>query len=116
MEIKHGTTRVVVLTGRYAFKLPTYVQWNLFLHGLLANMQEATFSKTGWPKLCPVRFHIPGGFLTVMDRAEPLTRDEFFNLNIDEWTENGDYVIPVEAKLDSFGKLNGKIVAVDYGN
>lgn len=78
-------------------------------------MQECRFSKAGWPELCPVLWYIPGGFLTVMPRAKPLTIEEWENLQVLGWPGNGEYVIPVENKKDSFGTLNGKIVTVDYG-
>ena len=79
-------------------------------------MQEVTFSLAGWPELCPVLFALPGGFLNVMRRAEPLTREEFFALDFKAFVEKLGYCVPVENKLDSFGKLSGKIVAVDYGS
>lgn len=116
MEIKYGTTRTVFLIKNYAIKIPNHVEWRLFLHGLLANMQEVKFSKTGWPELCPVIFSICGGFLIIMKRAKPLTREEFVSLNVEEWKEKEDYIVPCENKLDNFGWVDGRIVTVDYGN
>lgn len=109
--LKYGTTRTVLLIGNFAFKFPSCVEWRLFLQGLLANMQEKKFSGFH-PDLCPVKFSIPGGFLIVMPRCKPLSRDEYE----DNLIELSDFGIPVEPKLDSVGWLNGKIVAVDYGN
>jgi hypothetical protein len=117
-----GTHRVVYLIGRYAVKRPVLRPWRLFLCGLLANMQEATFSTTGWPQLCPVVFACPGGWLNIMLRAEPLSQDQFITLNYSEWIKggvniaDGDWVIPVENKKCSFGVLDGRVVAVDYGS
>lgn len=111
-----GTTRNVLLIGRWAVKVPSITEWRLFLLGLLANMQEARFSRCGWQELCPVVFSIPSGLLIVMHRAEPITRDEFFAIDVELWRDRGEYIIPVEAKLDSFGRLNGRVVAVDYGS
>jgi hypothetical protein len=37
------------------------------------------------------------------------------NMTTTFWNDT-PYRIPVEYKIDSFGKLNGKIVAVDYGS
>lgn len=122
MKIKYGTNRVVFLVGRWAVKVPSCVEWRLFLVGLLANMQEAKFSRAGFPEVCPVVFYFPGGFLNVMRRAEPLTMSDFENLDYAEWIKGGvtlprgEWIIPVENKLDSFGKLEGKVVAVDYGS
>jgi len=117
-----GTTRTVYLVGRYAIKVPVFNNWNLFLHGLLANMQEAAFSGLKWSQLCPVLFSIRGGWLIVMQRAEPLTIEEFSELDYAEYIKGGkdlpkgEWIIPVEDKLSSFGKLDGNIVAVDYGS
>jgi len=115
--MKCGITRRVVLVGRYAIKVPRVrYGWKLFLCGLLANMQEAQFSKSGWPELCPVVLAIPGGWLSVMLRAEPLTIEEWGAFDAGAFCNNGDRIIPAELKNDSFGKLDGRTVAVDYGN
>lgn len=116
MKRAFGTHRTTLLIGRYAVKVPVFVEWRLFLFGLLANMQEARFSRANWPELCPVVFAVPGGFLNVMQRAEPITREEFWALVSTNWKHRHNYVLPVEYKLDSFGKLDGRIVAVDYGS
>lgn len=116
-RIAYGCTRRVFLIGNFAIKIPNFFdEWRLGLLGLLSNMQEAQFSKTGWPELCPVRFSIPGGFLVVMDRARELTEDEFLELDLKTWVDRGEYMIPAEIKTNSFGYLNGKLVAIDYGN
>lgn len=111
-----GTHRKVYLIGQYAFKRPIMYSWRLFLCGLLANLQEISFSEAGWPELCPVVFNLPGGWLNVMHRAKPLTDKEWTQLDFQEFADKDDYYVPVENKRDSFGTLNGKIVAVDYGS
>jgi hypothetical protein len=117
-----GTHRVVYLVGPYAIKRPVFRPWRLFLCGLLANMQEATFSDAGWSELCPVVFAMPGGWFNIMRRAEPITNEQFAKLNYSEWIRggqalpDGDWIIPVENKQCSFGILDGRIVAVDYGS
>lgn len=57
---------------------------------------------------------LPGGWLIAMPRCQPLTDNQWEILQ-----SQGvyDYLpIPVEFKRDSFGVLNGKIVAIDYGS
>lgn len=118
-RIAYGTTRKVFLIGRYAIKVPATVEWRLFLHGLLANAQEAIFSKTGWPELCPVIFSVPGGWLLVMKRAKTLTDDEWISMDeqeIHQFVTKPDYTVPCELKPDSFGWLDGRLVVVDYGD
>ncbi len=112
----YGTTRAVFLTRRLAFKVPTPSHWQNFLLGLLGNMQERQFSTAGWPELCPVLFSLPGGFLVVMARAEPLTDLEWSMLEYERYVDREDYRVPVENKRSSFGVYRGKIVAIDYGN
>ena len=118
--IRRWATRIALLIGRYAFKMPSTASWKLFLNGLLANIQEHEFWK-GMPEdsramMCPVLFHLPGGFLSVMRRAEPV-RTKTWKKHGTRWfiRAAGDLHIPVEPKKDSFGYLNGHIVVVDYG-
>lgn len=112
-----GATRWVFLTKRYAIKIPGLSSWSQFLTGLLANMQECVFSKAGWPELCPVIFSIRGGWLVVMPRATPLSYTSWVSFDYESFTtDHPDYDVPVENKRSSFGRLNGRIVAIDYGS
>lgn len=100
------------MVGRWAVKVPQVVEWRLFLLGLLANMQEVRFSTMRHERLCPVLWSLPGGFLLVMPRCTPLSAEEYCA----ELVELMDWPLPVENKVDSVGRLDGRIVAVDYGN
>ena len=116
---KYGTTRIVYFVGNYAIKIPVIGSWKHFLRGLLANMSESQFSSVeDFTGLCPVLFSLPGGFLNVMRRADPLPRETFA---VENFYDNflAQNCLPeggmVEDKLDSFGIIDGNIVAVDYG-
>ncbi|WP_376956426.1 hypothetical protein ABNQ39_00270 (plasmid) [Azospirillum sp. A26] len=111
-----GATRLVLFIGGYVVKLPSPHSWRTFLWGLLGNMQERQFSRCGWDGLCPVIFALPGGFLNVMPRARPMTREEWFSFDPEQFTNRQDYIIPAEHKMDSFGWLDGRVVAIDYGS
>lgn len=117
LQTARGATRFVIITRRRAYKLPRLLSWRHFLCGLLANMQEAQFGRTGWPELCPVLWSLPGGFLVVMPRAQICTPDDF--PPEEEMTRliiKDDYVVPAELKPDSWGWWNGRLVAIDYGS
>jgi hypothetical protein len=113
--IKRGATRIVFLVGKYAIKIPNVSYWRTFLYGLLGNMQEVAFSTLRSEKLCPVVFSFPGGFLLIMPRAEPISQEEFEAIEPTVWNEEDGFVVPGEHKWDSYGRLNGRIVRVDYG-
>lgn len=118
MEItRRGCTRIVILTDNHAIKIPNFFSWKMFLHGLLANMQEREWGGKNrmTDRVAPVVFGIPAGVLIVMKKARPLTYHEWFELDYEAFRENDGFVIPVENKKDSFGMLNGSIVAIDYG-
>jgi hypothetical protein len=51
-----------------------------------------------------------------MRRARELTRLEFDQIDLEQWLDRGDYMIPAEPKMDSFGWIGEQLVAVDYGN
>lgn len=109
IQWKRGITREVILIGRYAIKLPSIRSWMLFLQGLLGNMQERDLMCLD-NRLCPVVFSLWGGWLNIMPRCEPLV--EF----TEEMDTICDYLTFIEKKLCSFGTLDGKLVAVDYGS
>lgn len=106
-----GRNRWVILVGRYAIKLPSPRSWQDFLFGLLNNLHEARDGKL--PGRCPVVARLPLGFAVVMRRAIPLSEQEFAAFGAYEFCR--EHGISAEHKPDSFGKLNGRIVALDYG-
>lgn len=114
-DVRYGSTRTVILTKNYAFKLPLFYTWKTFLTGLLSNMQEVSFSNVH-EDLCPILFSLPGGFLVVMPRCEPLSLNDFVSIDMQEFVDRPDIRLPVEDKQDSFGWYQGRIVAVDYGS
>lgn len=109
---RRGMNRWVILTRRYAFKFPALYSWRAFLYGLLNNMNERDWCQASKPLACPVLWGLPGGFLIVMPRCEALSEEDFEGLPLEAYRRAG---LVVEAKPDSFGKLNGLVVAVDYG-
>lgn len=112
-----GCTRIVLLVGTWAIKLPNFTSgWKLFLTGLLANMQERNFGRTRWPEFCPLLFSLPGGWLIVMRRVREMTQAEFLAFDSETWAVQPDYHVPCEHKANNFGWLDGRIVCLDYGN
>jgi hypothetical protein len=108
---RRGANRLVILTRRHAIKLPRVRSWRDFLYGLLNNLNEARDHQLGGR--CPVVARLPGGFAIVMRRAEILSAREFERLDYHGFCRAHRLV--AEAKPDSFGILDGRVVAVDYG-
>lgn len=115
--IKRGSSRIVIFIAGYAFKFPYFLRYENFLHGLIANMNERKFWKCKEMRkyLCPVRFFLPFGFLIVMPKCRTLSDEEFNQEELKKFCDREAYKIPAEIKQDSFGYLNGRLVAVDYG-
>lgn len=112
MQFKEGTSRIVLLISNYAIKIPNIKRWRSLLHGLIANMNETKFSKINDGRLANVLFNIPGGFLIVMERCEPVKKS---NKELIDFCNNGEFKIPAEIKNSSFGIIDGNLKAVDYG-
>ena len=114
--IRSGATRHAILIGKYAVKIPVLNEgWELFLCGLLGNIQEHKFHDSD-PVFCPIVFSIPLGFLNVMHRVNELTKKEFDTHITDDFMQSHSVVIPCEIKRSSFGWFEGRIVAIDYGS
>lgn len=114
-----GITRHVFGIGSYAIKVPRIDRWTRFLRGLLGNTQEAACGRLGWPELCPVVFALPGGFLVIARRAVACTSADFpvelARRIIESAAVDGRLVgSMVELKYDSWGWLDGRLVAIDY--
>jgi hypothetical protein len=104
MEIRRGASRTVLLTRRYAIKLPSLRSYRATLWGLLSNLAER--ERAGGPGLCPILWSLPGGLVVVMPRCERAPVDL-----IPSTEHRGD---PDGAKADSWGVYQGQIVRVDY--
>ena len=102
-----GYNRFVILTARYAIKIPSLRCWRDFLFGLLNNMHEAQAHRQE-PFYCPVLWAAPLGLAIVMPRVRVLTDDEFPSVDL---PDGGC----AERKPSSWGWLGDRLVAIDYG-
>ena len=114
--INTGASRIVILLGQYAVKIPRiikprchfYGKLITFLQGWKANRAEYLWSKENiFPFLCAVKWSFLFSIVIVMKKASPITQEEYNKLNM--------FNFGYEHKLDSYGKVKGKIVVVDYG-
>jgi hypothetical protein len=117
MKLKKGATRWVFIVFNKAFKIPSLYSYKNFLNGLLANMQEVEFSKCKdySDKLCPVSFYLPLGLLVVMPKVRVLGEGELTIKELKSFCNTRGLTIPAEYKYNSFGYINNKLVAIDYG-
>lgn len=129
MIIRRGITRTVVLTRRYAIKLPSLRRYGSGLAGLLwsvsrgilANQSEAEWWHNAMPDqkpmLCPVLHSWIGGIVNIYPRCEPYTVDEVTELAMftREYRPLPDLdPQPGDVKPDNYGWLDGRLVVLDY--
>jgi hypothetical protein len=115
--VMRGSSRIAIsLRDIYVLKIPNLSSYKLFLYGILANLQEKTFSSAQWAQLCPVMAAGNSGLWLVMPYARPLTDSEWEAFDYETFAHHEDYIVPVENKRDSFGILYGNVVAIDYGS
>lgn len=114
---RNGITRTVLLTRRYAVKVPSFrghceggARGRLagFARGLLANQSESLWhSYEGWAgQVAPVLHSWLGGLVQVYPRCQPVPAGwaEFPSLEPE----------PGDRKPENFGLLNGRVVRIDY--
>lgn len=119
---RSGITRFVILTNRYALKLPRMnYGWAMFLRALLSNIQEARFNVLADQfQLCPTIFAVPGGWLNIQPRCAPLTDSEWADVELSggeeaQYGQSNWHGFDCDLKRDNFGTLNGRVVLLDYG-
>lgn len=105
--ITEGRNRFVILIGRYAIKFPSLRCWRDFLFGILNNLNERDAHGTH-SAYCPVLWCSPLGLLIVMPRVEIMDDANFADTDIPR-------AAGAERKASSWGWLDGRPVAVDYG-
>ncbi len=113
-SVRRGITRTVVLTRRWAIKLPSLrahglgprgVLWSL-TRGIQANLSEAEWS--GTPGTCPVRWTL-FGVINVYPRC-----GEVRALPSEQELADIGFLGPIDRKPPNLGYLNGKLVWIDY--
>lgn len=118
-----GCTRIVFLLNEVVVKVPNFtVCWRHFLQGILANMGErdtyrwnsGQYESGKSHLLCPVVWASWGGWVLVMKRAIPFTYldEEGHEMDYSKWIVAG---FGGDDKPDNYGKLNGQVVKLDYG-
>lgn len=130
MHLRYGLTRIVIITRRYAIKLPRPAFYGIYADGLegllwtlcrgiLANQSEASWwadaDEDTRTKLCPLLLSY-WGIINVYPRCEPYIVDEQTELDmfhrkslpLDLMPDPGD------SKPDNYGWLDGRLVRIDY--
>lgn len=133
--MRYGCSRMVILLGPYAVKLPNLkYRWPAALWGIIHNLSERNWWRSARGEfdppaaedrfhielrrlLCPVVWGDRFGLCLIMRRAEPLPRNHDCPVMF-EWLAGrfdlADCGCPAEKKADSFGVFQGEIVAIDY--
>ena len=117
MLIKRGTTRITLILGNWAIKIPILNRsLKHFVKGWLGNIDERNiWRKTKHTQLCPIYFSV-FGLINVMPRAIPIyeTLWKFDK----QWAFRTFNNVPVDLDVCSgwknFGYVNGSIVVLDY--
>jgi hypothetical protein len=113
-----GAHRTVFLVWRFAVKVPNgRYDLSAWLAGWRANRNEYLWwVQHPHESLCPIRLSAFFSLVLVMPRCEPVedwTVGDFHRM-CRRFRETYGFDPPVEQKDDSFGLLDGRIVAVDY--
>lgn len=112
-RVERGITRTVLLTRRWAVKVPSLrsysrnlrgVMWSI-TRGIQANLSESEWS--GTTGVCPVRWSWLG-LVNVYPRCVQVSEHELI-----DWDAIG-FLCPIDRKNSNVGWLNGRIVMIDY--
>jgi hypothetical protein len=113
VSITTGEYRRVFLTKRHAIKLP---RLRKLIQGMRCNRWEREVWRVWvpefrWKNVCPVIFADPFGLIVVMPRAKtPISESD-----LDRELGGSGPQATAEPKPESYGQLQGTVVAIDYG-
>lgn len=120
---KTGSTRIVILTKKFAIKIPRFGDMEYFISGMLSNLRERRLHKECPNYFCPVLFSIPGLLLVMprvktLEKAPTMVHAFMFDLFHDCNNRNREAQIArgyCEYAYVNYGFYKGKVVAIDYG-
>jgi len=128
MKIKKGATRIVFVFKRNVVKIPNVNKYQLFLNGILANLQEKSFSKLGRKDLAKVKYCDRFGLFLIMERVTELDNE---NIPIRRWKREMKKIYEDDileefmlsdlkpsnwGYIEGFGDVESRFVKFDYGN
>ncbi len=121
MEInQQGCTRIVILTKRYAFKIPRITSWEGFLLGCLANLNERRWKNVPTEyRLCPIFYANRFGLLNIMPRCKRIQHRGFYFqelISICAQSPVASEFYMSDAKPENYGIYMGRMVKLDYGS
>jgi hypothetical protein len=115
--VRKGSTRIVLVLGPLALK------FGIGERGRRCNRFEAGLYKRVSARrramLCPIFWCAPAGTILLARTACPITEQERDHLRETDGFPDWDYVppdesCPFEYKASDWGRLNGRLVALDY--
>lgn len=123
MKIEHGVTRMVLIFKKYVIKIPTFREWRLFLHGLIANINEGDAFKhlKSRDDLAKVYYYNKLGLFLIMERVVVCDNDECWSLLeiLEEKYKNDGLkkFMMSDYKPSNWGRrTDGTLVKIDYGD
>lgn len=119
---KQGCTRTVLVLKNKVIKFPTLKSYELFLCGLLANIREGqtyNYLKNRKDLAKVIRYNRFGIFL-IMERVDVCDNDEALELFefVNEKYKNDEFkeLMLSDCKPSNWGRKNGILVKIDYGD
>lgn len=118
MEIHKGTTRIVILCGNFAFKIPNFLNSHLlFLHGCLANWRERNFCKvTKTAKIELYNYVAPSLFCSWFGLLQIQMRCARNTTTLLEKDLKVFEIISNDVKFCNTGWYEHRVVLFDYGD
>lgn len=118
---RKGATRIVILTNKYALKIPNIRDgYKFFIMGILCNIQEWIMGNGDWCKdINPTIYHNRLGLLNIQPRLRPVRHRGLFWVEYKRMltlTQFKDF-ISSDVKPENFGYTKGmKLLKLDYGS
>lgn len=121
IKIEYGSTRTVFVLKHFVIKIPTNKEYRLFLHGVLANLQEKRWSGKH-SDLAKVIFCDILGLFLIMQKAEILDNSDYTSIwlqcELERKYKDDDLkeFLMSDSKPSNWGYINNHLVKIDYGN
>ena len=116
MKLRLGSSRLVILHGKYAVKIPILISWRRLVSGTASNYKEYfEWKQSKDSSLCKVHFCF-AGLVLVADRAEKVSEEEFRKIDKKQMRKLFRVItFKDELICHNIGKVKGEYVIIDNG-
>lgn len=119
IRVARGTSRLVILAGKYAIKIAYGTTFEHFLRGIVSNICENKWRRFYSPNLPRIYCTLALGLITVHERVRPVKHFGLYHIDLTETAIKSGLASEFwmsDSKPSNYGYRGTQLVKIDFGD